>query len=216
MTGADRAGGESARDRWNERHARGVPSEEPAAWLAEQRPLLERHSRGPALDIACGNGRNAIFLAELGFTVDALDISDVAIERVSRVATERALPIRARRVDLTRLAAFPHPPYQLVIDFFYLERPLFGPISETLAPGGILLFQTFVGERPAFPARSFGPRFGLEPGELRRAFAALELLQYDEVEIGDDHAGRRTVARLVARGPESVSSRGRFRACSLT
>jgi hypothetical protein len=102
-------------------------------------------------------------------------------------------------MDLAELGAFPRPPYQVVIDFFYRERALFDEIADALAQGGLLFFQTFVGSRPPPPVASFGPRFGLEPGELRNAFSGLELLHYDEVEIGDSERGYRTIARLAAR-----------------
>jgi tellurite methyltransferase len=190
-------GGEETRRYWNERHANAIFSDEPAPWLVEHRQLIETQPRGRALDIACGGGRNALFLAELGFEVDALDISDVAIEHVRRLAAGRGLPIAAARADLAVTRDFPRPSYQIVIDFFYRERALFGPIADALAPAGLLFFQTFVGSRPD---GAFGPRFGLEPGELRAAFARLEILHYDEVEIGDAERGRRTVARLAARG----------------
>lgn len=190
------AGGTETRRYWNERHANAIFNDEPAQWLVEQRELMEKQPRGRALDIACGGGRNSLFLAELGFEVDALDISDVAIERVRRLAAERGLRIAATRTDLAELREFPRPPYQVVIDFFYRERSLFGPIADALAPAGLLFFQTFVGPRPD---GAFGPRFGLTPGELRDAFAGLEILEYDEVEIGDEQRGYRVTARLAAR-----------------
>ncbi len=194
-------GAELTRQYWNERHAAATWREEPAAWLLEQGELLEAQPRGRALDIACGEGRNAFFLAELGFEVDALDISDVAVARVRELIAERGAPVTVQRTDLAAGAAFPRSDYQVVIDFFYRERSLFEPTARALAPGGLLVFETFVGARPEPPAKSFGPRFGLEPGELRRAFAALELLRYEEVEIGGESSGHRTVARLAARGP---------------
>lgn len=197
------AGPDETRRYWNERHASARFGDEPAEWLLEQRQLLQGQPRGRALDIACGGGRNSFFLAELGFDVDALDISDVAIERVQRLAAERVLAIAAARTDLTELRDFPRPPYEVVIDFFYRERALFDPIANALAHGGLLFFQTFVGSRPEPPVASFGPRFGLEPGELRDAFSSLEILGYDEVEVGDSGRGYRTIARLVARRTET-------------
>src|SRR5437763_2642105 len=86
-------GGDETRRYWNERHASAIFNDEPAPWLVEHQELIEKEPRGRALDIACGGGRNALFLAELGFEVDALDISDVAIERVRRLAAGRGLPI---------------------------------------------------------------------------------------------------------------------------
>jgi tellurite methyltransferase len=188
-------GGEATRRLWNERHAAAIFSDEPVPWLAEQRDVLALQLPGRALDVACGGGRNAFFLAELGFEVDALDISDVAVDRVRSIAAARGAPVTAHRVDLANGAAFPRVPYDVVIDFFYLERPLFDAIASALAPRGLLVFQTFLG------GRRVGPDFGLEPDELRHAFTGLglEIVHYDEVEIGDDRSGRRKVARLTAR-----------------
>lgn len=195
------ADGELTRRYWNERHAAATWREEPAAWLLDQRELLEAQRRGRALDIACGGGRNTFFLAALGFEVDALDISDVAVARVQELIAQRGASVTVQRTDLATGASFPRSAYEVVIDFFYRERSLFDPTVQALAPGGLLIFETFVGARPEPPAKSFGPRFGLEPGELRRAFAALELLRYQEVQIGDESSGHRTVARLAARRP---------------
>lgn len=191
------SGGEPTRRYWNDRHAGATWSEEPAAWLLEQHELLVSQSPGRALDIACGGARNALFLAELGFEVDALDISDIAVERVRRLASERGAAIAALRTDLAARQRFPRAPYSVVIDFFYLERSLLAPIIDALQPGGLLLFETFVGGRPS--GQTSGTRFGLHPGELRRAFATLELLHYEEVEIGSERSGHRMVARMAAR-----------------
>ncbi len=195
------AHGELTRRYWNERHAAAIWREEPAAWLLEQRELLEAQPRGRALDIACGGGRNTFFLASQGFEVHALDISDVAVARVRELIAARRAPVTVQRTDLGAGASFPRSAYEVVIDFFYRERSLFEPTAQALAPGGLLVFETFVGARPEPPAQAFGPRFGLEPGELREAFAALELLRYEEVQIGDESSGHRTVARLAARRP---------------
>jgi len=186
---------------WNERHAAATWREEPADWLLEQRELLAAQPRGRALDIACGGGRNTFFLAALGFEVDALDISDVAVARVQELTAQRGAPVTVQRTDLAAGASFPRSAYEVVIDFFFRERSLFAPTAQALAPGGLLVFETFVSARPEAPAKSFDPRFGLEPGELRRAFAALELLRYEEVQNGDESSGYRRVARLAARRP---------------
>lgn len=156
---------------------------------------------GRALDIACGGGRNTFFLAALGFEVDALDISDVAVARVQELIAQRGAPVTVQRTDLAAGAYFPRSAYEVVIDFFFRERSLFAPTAQALAPGGLLVFETFVSARPEAPAKSFDQRFGLEPGELRRAFAALELLRYEEVQNGDESSGYRRVARLAARRP---------------
>src|SRR5436305_13290413 len=94
-----------ARERWNDHYA--GPGFEPfpdapADWLVEHRELLAQRLGGEprALDVACGDGRNARWLAELGFDVEAIDVSDVAVEALRRAATERGLRVNARTVDL--------------------------------------------------------------------------------------------------------------------
>src|SRR4051794_32227091 len=91
---------DAARERWNARH-RDAGVADPAEWVLSHRRVLEARLPGRALDVACGVGRHAVFLAELGFHVDAVDVSDVAVARVRAVADERRLPIIAMRADLT-------------------------------------------------------------------------------------------------------------------
>ncbi|MBW3551355.1 MAG: methyltransferase domain-containing protein [Proteobacteria bacterium] len=81
-----------ARDRWNERYAQGgrqwMP-ETPSEWLVDHAELLI--GGGRALDVACGDGRNALYLAHLGYTVDAIDVSDVAIAALRAATASRGL-----------------------------------------------------------------------------------------------------------------------------
>jgi SAM-dependent methyltransferase len=131
----------SDRERWDERHRAALADaghERPAAaWLRAHDDLLVAQPRGPALDIACGTGRNALHLARLGFDVDAIDASGVAVEHLR--ATAGDLPVRAQRLDLPA-DPLPGDGYQVIVNTYFLERALFGPISAALAPGGLLLF----------------------------------------------------------------------------
>src|SRR3954453_21572120 len=92
-----------ARRRWNERHATHArePLAPPSGWVVRHRGLVAAQAPGRALDIAAGRGRNSLFLAELGFDVDALDVSDVAVEPIARHARERGAAVRAHRVDVS-------------------------------------------------------------------------------------------------------------------
>ena len=76
--------------------------EAPAQWLTENRSVLSGLDGRRALDIACGDGRNAAYLARLGFEVDAVDVSDVAIDALQAAATDRRLSVRPLRLDLER------------------------------------------------------------------------------------------------------------------
>lgn len=185
------------RARWNERHAAtvaaGAVDDAPAPWLAEQAPVLRARAPGRALDVGCGLGRHAIMLAGLGFEVDALDVSDVAVERVARVARERQLPIAAAQADLSARPAVPRPPYAVIVDTNFLERPLLPVLSAALEPGGLLAVEGFLAD----PLARWGPTspaFVLAPGELPTLLEGLDVVSYEEAE---QHG--RVKARALAR-----------------
>jgi len=170
----------------------------PAGWLLEQRALLEGQPKGRALDVACGRGRNSVLLAELGFEVDAVDVDPDAVAEVRRIAEDRGLRIDAIEADVT-LAPLPRPPYEVVIDFNYLERGIFGRVAEALAPGGLLVFETFIREHVEVLGRRMNERYLLGPNELLHAFPGLRVLRYREGIVPGPPP--RAVASLVGRKP---------------
>jgi SAM-dependent methyltransferase len=148
--------------------------------------------------VACGIGREAAYLAELGFTVDAVDVSDVAIAEVRERAAERALEIEATRMELAHAdAEFARPPYDVICCFYFLQRTLLGRIAGALAPGGLVLYETFTRDHVEVVGGRIPERFLLEHNELLRAFDGLRVLHYREAVIGTER--RRAVASLVAR-----------------
>ncbi|HTU95619.1 MAG TPA: methyltransferase domain-containing protein, partial [Solirubrobacteraceae bacterium] len=135
-----------ARERWNHRYRqRGIAAftHGPSSWLAEQCDLLTGPPGRRALDIACGDGRNAGYLAaQFGFEVDAVDVSDVAVEALRAAAAERGIAVNVAWRDL-EASGLPAGPYDLIVQIHYLQRDLFGPIAEALGPGGLLVLETF-------------------------------------------------------------------------
>lgn len=190
------------RTRWNEKYqTKGLEifGQSPAQWLVRHQKMLLRQPRGLALDLACGNGRNARYLAGLGFEVEAVDISDVVIDWLQQRVTELKLPIQPRRMDLATVA-LPREKYQVVANFFYLERRLFRDIKNALQPGGLLFFETFTKDHLKLSGNQVNPIYALAPNELLRAFADLRILHYQEMIIPDEgHNRPKAVARLLAR-----------------
>ena len=191
-----------ARERWNERYA--TPAFEafpdaPAGWLVEHRELLAQLAADihepRALDVACGDGRNARWLAELGFAVDAIDVSDVAIAALRAAAAERGLRVDARVADLEH-DALPGG-YDVVVCVNYLQRDLFGALRDALSPGGLLLYETFARAHVEELGRQFNPAYVLERNELLRAFAALHVRHYREG-VAERGGEQRGVASIVA------------------
>jgi SAM-dependent methyltransferase len=198
-----------ARDRWNERYARAgrewMP-ELPAEWLVAHAALLT--GGGRALDVACGDGRNALYLAQRGYMVEAIDVSDVAIAALCATAEARGLTmtIAPRVVDLER-EPLPGGPYDVIVMLNFLQRDLFAPIAQALAPGGLLLFETLARSHVDELGHSFNPAYLVEPGELLSAFDGLEVVDHREG-IVQGSGGPRGVAGIVVRRPAAVASAG--------
>ena len=149
---------------------------------------------GRALDLACGPGRNALYLARLGWRVTAVDSSAIAIGLLRAQAS--ALPIEAHLADLERGEfAIASNCYQLVCDFLYLQRSLFPQIREGVHPGGIFAGAIHLIQESC-EAGPHNPDFLLNPGELRSFFEDWKVLFYSE---GGDAGRSRRMARIIAR-----------------
>src|SRR4029079_9234257 len=97
--------------------------------------------RGPAADLAAGAGREAVFLALAGFTVEAWDEAPEALARASDHARREGVPLATRIADLeARSFTLPASSYALVTCFRFLHRPLFPVMAAALAPGGHLVY----------------------------------------------------------------------------
>jgi len=165
---------------------------EPSSWLLENLDLLPPGAR--TLDVACGRGRHAMLLAAAGFPVQAVDRKAGLIATLRATAERLELPLRAEVRDLeTGTADLGTAAYELVLVFHYLHRPLFPALVRALAPGGLLLYETFTVEQ-AKRGKPREPDFLLEPGELRRRVAPLEVLREREGEFEG-----RMVAAVAAR-----------------
>jgi len=181
---------------WDDRYreGRGMP-EEPSALLVENRALLP--AGGDALDIAMGSGRNALYLASLGFRVTGVDLSTVAVELCREKAARLGLAVEAIVADLEDYR-LPLDTYDLIINFHYLQRSLADPVVRALKRGGVLVFESFT---IAQLQHSYGPKdpaFLLRPAELRDMFPGLEALLYFEGVIEGDR-GPKAVAQFIGR-----------------
>ena len=185
----------SPRGRWDRRYR-----EEPQRWPGAEEPhpfLLEQAhrlpARGRALDIACGLGRNTLWLAARGLAVVAVDVSSVACDRLRTYAAERRLPVTVFCRDLEQ-EPLPDGPFDLIINTLYLQRDLVPAIERALAPGALLLFATFV-EGGLHDPPLVHKEFLLRRGELAEMFPGLET-----VVVREDPPGMpRALASLVAR-----------------
>jgi SAM-dependent methyltransferase len=183
---------------WDAKHraAAEEPPAEPAGFVVELLPLLPL---GPALDLACGTGRHTLLLASRQQAVTAVDSSSMALEileqrardlhravtRIKRPAhiANRRQGIQLWQADLEEVS-LPSETFSLVICVNYLQRSLFSQIERTLAPGGMLLFETYTMAQLDFAGGLRNPNYLLQLGELRSAFPGLRGLFYRELRAG--------------------------------
>jgi tellurite methyltransferase len=174
----------------------------PERFLIENFHLLPK---GLALDVAMGEGRNAIFLATRGFDVDGVDVDPDAVGRARTAARKLGAPIRGvvgNVEDGTYI--IPLEAYDVIAVFNYLHRPLFTDIRDGLKPGGVVVYQTFSTEQPSFGPPADPARL-LRPGELQHVFGDWQILSARE-EIEPRGPGRppRAVAGIIARRPAEI------------
>jgi tellurite methyltransferase len=179
------------RERWDRIWREGGHGEAgPPDWLAELDAELPRAGR--ALDVASGAGRLALFWATRGLETLAVDISAEGLGRARAAASRAGLALDTHALDL-EWQPLPGGPFAAISCFHYLQRDLFPKLASLLAPGGVLVCEIASVrnlERNPRPSR----RFLLEPNELLRLCAPLEIVYYSEGWHGD-----RCDARILAR-----------------
>jgi tellurite methyltransferase len=171
------------------------------AFGKEANPFLRRHIRllpkGKALDIAAGEGRNAVFLALHGFDVDAVDISEMGLKKARKFAQEMGVKIHTVLSDLDTYQ-IEKERYDLIADFYFLRRSLIPKIKKGLKKGGRVIFETYILEHRNLATS--GPKqakYFLEPNELLKLFNGFRVLRYREG-IFKEGGRKKAVASLIA------------------
>jgi 2-polyprenyl-3-methyl-5-hydroxy-6-metoxy-1,4-benzoquinol methylase len=184
------------RDKWNCKYADcRVEDAIPCRALKQFAHLLPQ--RGKAMDVACGLGGNAVFLAQHGLDTLAVDIADGAVNKLAAYASARGLPLRAECRDLEQ-DSLPAGTFDVIVVAHYLERALVPALPQALAPRGLLVYQTFTQETPTHSG-PMNPEWRLKPGELLQLFPGLRTLVYcEEGLVGDTKLGLRGEAFLIA------------------
>ena len=171
------------------------------AFGKEANPFLRRHIRllpkGKALDIAAGEGRNAVFLAQHGFDVDVVDISEMGLKKARKFAQEMRVKIHTVLSDLDTYQ-IEKERYDLIADFYFLRRSLIPKIKKGLKKGGRVIFETYILEHRNLATS--GPKqakYFLKPNELLKLFNGFRVLRYREG-IFKEGGRRKAIASLIA------------------
>ncbi|OGO31062.1 MAG: hypothetical protein A2Z29_08245 [Chloroflexi bacterium RBG_16_56_11] len=169
----------------------GESGREPSSFLVDNVSLLPV---GFVLDVAMGNGRNAVYLARNGFTVEGVDRSAGAISEAQAAARETGVTIKTAIADLEGGYRIARERYDVIICFNYLQRSLIPQIKDGIRPGGMVVYETFIIDQKRFGHPS-NPDYLLKYNELLDMFREFRCLRYREGVVDD----RKAVASLVAR-----------------
>ncbi len=185
---------EADREKWDTRYRQGSYQSRthPTELLAEWLPQLPR---GRALDVACGAGRNALYLAEAGYEVEAIDISRVALDRLRETARARGLDVTCIETDLES-CELPNQSYDLIVMARYTQPSLIPPLIGLLREGGHFLCEEHLATDHDVIGPS-EPAFRMAPNELLKLAAELRVLFYKEALIEDPDGRQSALAQLV-------------------
>ena len=170
------------------------PGRAPARFLVENIDLVPG---GRILDIAMGDGRNAVFLAARGRDVTGIDISPEAVHTARRRARQQGVRLRAETVDLEHGFSIEKESYDGIICFNYLYRPLIPEIRKGLRRGGVVVYETYITDQARF-GRPTNPVYLLKHNELLEMFRGFRCLRYREGLVAE----RKAVAGIVAVKPQ--------------
>jgi SAM-dependent methyltransferase len=164
------------------------------AFLRKHIALLPK---GKALDLASGEGRNAIFLAQNGFKVDAVDISEIGLTKTQELARKREVSVRTILADLDTYP-IKRGEYDLITNFYFLNRSIIPKIKRGLRKGGVVIFETYLLEHRRLHAGGpKNPKYFLKPNEPLHLFEGFRILFYREG-IFEEGGRRKAIASLIA------------------
>ena len=186
------------REKWERRYAEGSyeARTHPTRLLVDWLPRIGKPEGARALDLACGAGRNALYLANEGYRVDAMDISGVALARGAARAAEMGVKVEWIETDLDHVALTPAR-YDLVVVARYVNRGLTEALVGALREGGHLLYEQHL-QTDQDVGGPRNPEFRLRPNELLDMFRVLRVLYYREGIMKDPDGPTMALAQLVA------------------
>lgn len=179
-----------AKQKWNQKYIEKIQNSDHPAPDERLVSLIDYFKGGRALDFACGLGANSLFLAENGYQVDALDISEIAIEFLKQEASKRQLPVQPRVADLTNTKTLDleAEAIDLAVITYYLDRNIFPFIKSIIKENGYFFMETFY-LTPDNIGQGISDKYKLNSNELLTIFNDWQVFLYEE----NEEAGRQTI-----------------------
>lgn len=185
------------REEWNRRYREEEDHEvkEPSPFLVEWQPQLPE---GRALDVGCGAGRNAIFLADRGYEVDAIDYSKEALKIAQKRARNRELTVNWIHSDVKK-HKFPKDYYDVIVVFYFYPENELPVIKDSLKEGGFFIYEQHITTEDEVDRGPSSSRFRFEPNELLKRFSDFQILYYSEGIKTYEDGKKSAIARMAAR-----------------
>jgi tellurite methyltransferase len=185
------------RERWDILHTKGHDGLDASTFLGALLPYLPGGTgssgaeRFRALDVACGKGPDSLLLARVGYKVDAVDISPVALRILQERASSEGLEdlIETQEIDLSD-AQFPEDTYDLIFCRRFLDRELLPTLRRAIKPGGAILLELFLEEQARYPSGPKCPAYLLRYGEIKELLPEKEFNVLRWYEEGGSLLGR--------------------------
>lgn len=173
---------EQDKERWNNKYETETYlfGQDPIPFLKDHIDLLPE---GAALDLAMGEGRNGVFLAMKGFQVTGVDISEAGFKKAHALAAEKTVKLTTVVDDLEQYT-IPPDTFDVILCTYYLQRDLFPKIAAALKPGGMVVIETYTVDHLQYRP-TFNREYLLERNELLTLVPGLQVLRYQEVDIGE-------------------------------
>ncbi|MFD1634532.1 class I SAM-dependent methyltransferase [Haloplanus ruber] len=186
------------RERWNEKYSTDAEFDLPDHPIPALERLIDAFPTGRALDVATGTGRNGRFLARQGYEVDAVDVSDEALDQARRAADAEGVDVNWIRSDIADYA-FEPAAYDVITVSFFAALEHLPEIKEALAPGGVLVYEHHLRSSDDIDIGPSSDRYRYRSNDLLRACLDLTILEYRERRRLDEAGRTQAVATLVGR-----------------
>ncbi|KUJ75193.1 hypothetical protein AVO42_07535 [Thiomicrospira sp. XS5] len=148
-------------------------------WLVESSGLLASTSHSTSTqrlwDIGCGGGRDAVYMAQQGFEVTAIDQQDAVLSRARRFSDRQGVSVHWKGCSVNEADCLPNETVEVVVMMRYLNRDLFPRLRQAIRPGGFVVMQTFIEGVEAFGSPK-NPNFILKRGELAKTFSDFTII----------------------------------------
>lgn len=172
---------EQDKAKWNQKYAAMIEQGQPPSVNSRLIEWSSFFTGGTCLDLACGLGANSLYLAQIGFQVTPMDISEVAIHYLNHEANRHSLDIQGKVADLDEIT-LPPDCYDLIIITFFLDRRLFTEVKKAVKQGGLVFIETFYQSPLKNTKPSISKDYKLVSGELSTQFADWSLIHFAENE----------------------------------